>query len=82
MGLVEWTTAALSALLAVLIVIRLILSIRGRAAAPARYGQSMTIGDREVQEDNAAVLETEAGLIAVLGDGMGKAYGGKVTFVS
>lgn len=41
-------------------------------------GTSRTIGDREVQEDEYAIAETEEGLMAVLADGMGKHYGGKI----
>lgn len=41
-------------------------------------GASRTIGDREVQEDEYGISETEEGLMAVLADGMGKHYGGKI----
>ena len=41
-------------------------------------GASKTIGDREVQEDEYGIAETEGGLMAVLADGMGKHYGGKI----
>lgn len=41
-------------------------------------GASRTIGDREVQEDEFGITETEEGLMAVLADGMGKRYGGKI----
>ena len=41
-------------------------------------GTSKTIGDREVQEDEFAIAETEEGLMAVLADGMGKHYGGRI----
>lgn len=41
-------------------------------------GASKTIGDREVQEDEYGITETEEGLMAVLADGMGKHYGGKI----
>ncbi|HML32138.1 PP2C family protein-serine/threonine phosphatase [Sporomusa sphaeroides] len=43
-----------------------------------RVGQCMTIGDREVQEDNYGVLETQTGTLLVLADGMGRKYGGKI----
>lgn len=41
-------------------------------------GKSTTIGDREVQEDLAEILRTDAGVMAVLADGAGKAYGGRI----
>ena len=41
-------------------------------------GASKTIGDREVQEDEYGIVETEEGVMAVLADGMGKHYGGKI----
>lgn len=41
-------------------------------------GCSMTIGGREVQEDNLDTMMTDAGVLAVLSDGMGKAYGGRI----
>lgn len=41
-------------------------------------GTCMTIGDRELQEDNLDTMITESGILAVLADGMGKAYGGRI----
>lgn len=41
-------------------------------------GKSMTIGGREVQEDQIGSMETAAGIMAVLADGAGKAYGGRI----
>lgn len=41
-------------------------------------GKSMTIGSREVQEDQAETLETDTGMMAVLADGAGQAYGGRI----
>ena len=38
----------------------------------------MTIGSREIQEDHVASMETEAGVMAVLADGAGQAYGGRI----
>lgn len=43
-----------------------------------RIGQCMTIGDREVQEDNYGVLSNQTGTLLVLADGMGRKYGGKI----
>lgn len=41
-------------------------------------GSSKTIGNREVQEDEYGITESEEGLMAVLADGMGKHFGGKI----
>ncbi|MGN0305139.1 MAG: PP2C family protein-serine/threonine phosphatase, partial [Lachnospiraceae bacterium] len=41
-------------------------------------GKSMTIGNREVQEDQAEFLTTSAGTMAVLADGGGQIYGGRI----
>lgn len=41
-------------------------------------GKSMTIGGREIQEDQVGSMETAAGIMAVLADGSGKAYGGRI----
>ncbi len=41
-------------------------------------GTCMTIGSREVQEDQIAVMSTDAGRLAVLADGAGKTYGGRI----
>lgn len=41
-------------------------------------GKSMTIGGREVQEDQVGTMETKNGVMAVLADGAGKEYGGRI----
>ena len=42
----------------------------------------MTIGSREVQEDQIAAMETAAGIMAVLADGAGQAYGGRISKIA
>lgn len=69
---------------AVLLLIRLALGIpqsdglviKKRSGCEA--GASKTIGDRETQEDEYGITETEEGLMAVMADGMGKRFGGKI----
>lgn len=63
----------LSAAAIALLVVRMRMS-----AAQTGAGKCMTIGDREVQEDNIGVFETQAGVLLVLADGMGRRYGGKI----
>ncbi len=41
-------------------------------------GTCMTVGSRDVQEDAAATMTTAAGVMAVLADGAGKTYGGRI----
>ena len=50
----------------------------GRHPYWCECGASKTIGTREVQEDEYGILETQEGVMAVLADGMGKHYGGKI----
>lgn len=63
--------------LPVLIALRFLLPDRGRVARRIQVGKAMTIGDRQVQEDNYGMCQTGEGFLAVLADGMGKGYGGK-----
>ncbi len=44
-----------------------------------RVGRAMTIGTRQVQEDNYGICQRPDAFLAVLADGMGKSYGGKVS---
>lgn len=41
-------------------------------------GAGMTIGGRDVQEDQYGTMTTEAGTMAVLADGAGKTFGGRI----
>ena len=41
-------------------------------------GACMTIGGRDVQEDQYGMMMTEAGTMAVLADGAGKTFGGRI----
>ena len=70
--------AVLSAITLILIIIR-IGSTPGNVRKQPDIGKSMTIGDRELQEDCMEVAESREGLMAVLSDGMGKKYGGRVS---
>lgn len=71
-------------MIALWVVIFTLLIIRGYSfrAPPQKVGMNigacMTIGGREVQEDCFGTMETRAGVLAVLADGMGKAYGGRL----
>lgn len=62
----------------VLVLIRIMMSRIHQIPTGPELGTSMTIGSREVQEDKYGTLATPSGLLAVLADGMGKAYGGRI----
>ncbi|MGN0161118.1 MAG: PP2C family protein-serine/threonine phosphatase [Lachnospiraceae bacterium] len=72
-------------IIAVLVVIIIILELvkityhpKPSADNKPDVGTCMTIGDRDIQEDQTAVLTTLAGTMAVLADGAGKMYGGRI----
>ncbi len=62
-----------------LIAVRFLGRERGRVIRRFQVGRAMTIGDRQVQEDDSGVCQSAEGFMAVLADGMGKNYGGKIS---
>ena len=67
----------MAALLAVLIVVRIVLVSRFRLSGH-NQGIAQTCGAREAQEDCHAVYQSSRGTLAVLADGMGRRQGGAV----
>ena len=63
----------------VLMALRFFWKEKGKVMRRFRVGKAMTIGDRQVQEDNYGICQGAEGLMAVLADGMGKGYGGKIS---
>ncbi|HCD42753.1 MAG TPA: protein phosphatase [Lachnoclostridium sp.] len=67
-----------------LLFIRIMMAVRNpwdmslKKRSGCESGASKTIGDRELQEDEYGITETEDGIMAVLADGMGKQFGGKI----
>ena len=53
--------------------------VTGRVMRRFRVGRAMTIGTRQVQEDNYGICQGPDAFMAVLADGMGRNYGGKVS---
>ena len=51
----------------------------GRVMRRVRVGRAMTVVTRQVQEDNYGICQGPDAFLAVLADGMGKSYGGKVS---
>lgn len=67
---------SLGGMLLILMVVRLFL--RDNRSPAIDIGKSMTIGSRQVQEDNCSALVTSAGVLTVLADGMGRQFGGRI----
>lgn len=66
----------LGGMLMILMAVRLFL--REEKSPDIDIGKSMTIGTRQVQEDNFGTTVTSAGVLAVLADGMGRQFGGRI----
>lgn len=74
-----WTIAALGAAAVCLIIYRVFgLGFYGEEYSLCETGTCATIGAREIQADAYGIVEEEDGLMAVLADGMGNSYGGKI----
>lgn len=52
---------------------------KGKVMRRFAVGKAMTIGNRQVQEDDFGICQSQGGFLAVLADGMGKNYGGRVS---
>lgn len=63
----------------VLVIVRFLKIPKGKVMRRFNVGKAMTIGTRQVQEDDYGICQSREGFIAVLADGMGKNYGGKVS---
>lgn len=68
---------ALSLCIVILDIIKLFIRYPEEKRIPD-IGKSMTIGGREVQEDQIGTMETKSGVMAVLSDGAGQDYGGRI----
>lgn len=79
MRLEEVTIMILYLFILILIAIRFFQREKGRVIRRFRTGKAMTIGNRQVQEDNYGICQSADGFMAVLADGMGKNYGGKIS---
>lgn len=79
MTLEEGMLLAIYLFILCLIALRFLSRERGWVIRRFKVGKAMTIGDRQVQEDDYGVCQSTDGFMAVLADGMGKNYGGKVS---
>lgn len=67
------------ALILAFAVIRFFYREKGMVRKRLRVGKAMTIGTRQVQEDDCGICQGRDGFLAVLADGCGKNYGGRVS---
>lgn len=78
----EIIIALLLGLAGILVLVRLALALsrksQGVRQGGCESGMSKTIGTRELQEDEYGIVESETGMMAVLADGTGKNYGGRI----
>ena len=73
------TIILLQLVVLLLMLIRLKVYINRKSKEKYEVGVSMTIGNREIQEDNYNFIESNNGFLGVLADGMGKKFGGKIS---
>lgn len=66
-------------LILLLATIRFFSREKGKVMKRFRVGKAMTIGTRQVQEDDYGICQSREGFLAVLADGMGKNYGGRIS---
>lgn len=79
MTMEKWVILFIYLLILVLAVVRFTEKEKGKVIRRFRVGKAMTIGTRQVQEDDYGICQSSEGFLAVLADGMGKNYGGKVS---
>lgn len=79
MTMEKWVILLIYLLILVLALIRFTEKEKGKVVRRFKVGKAMTIGTRQVQEDDYGICQSAEGFLAVLADGMGKNYGGKVS---
>lgn len=79
MTLEEAVLFAIYLFILLLIAARFLSGEKGKVIRRFRAGKAMTIGTRQVQEDNYGICQSREAFMAVLADGMGRSYGGKIS---
>lgn len=80
MDIYTWVVVLMAVCIVILEFVKLFAGrpVRQERKSYIDVGKSMTIGGREIQEDQVGTLETDAGIMAVLADGAGQAFGGRI----
>lgn len=79
MSLAEGTLFILYLLILLLAALRFLGGKKGRVSQRLQAGRAMTVGDRQIQEDACGICQSADAFLAVLADGMGRHYGGRVS---
>ena len=79
MTLEKWVLLFIYLLILILAFFRFFYREKGKVMRRFKAGKAMTIGTRQVQEDDYGICQSAEGFLAVLADGMGKNYGGRVS---
>lgn len=79
MTLEKWVLFILYLFILILVFCRATYREKGKVMRRFKAGKAMTIGTRQVQEDDYGICQSREGFLAVLADGMGKNYGGRVS---
>ncbi len=79
MTMEKWVILLIYLLILALALIRFTEKEKGKVVRRFKVGKAMTIGTRQVQEDDYGICQSPEGFLAVLADGMGRNYGGKVS---
>lgn len=78
MEITYYIVIGLVVLIVILEAVKLLFNDKDDMGRGIDIGISMTVGSRDVQEDQAGTETTEAGTMVVLADGAGKAFGGRI----
>lgn len=79
MTLEKWMLLFIYLLILIFVFFRFFDKEKGKVMRRFKTGKAMTIGTRQVQEDDYGICQSAEGFLAVLADGMGKNYGGRVS---
>lgn len=79
MALKEGMLLFIYLIILVFVAFRFLKAEKGKVMRRFQTGKAMTIGTRQVQEDDYGICQSREGFLAVLADGMGKNYGGRVS---
>lgn len=79
MTMEKWVILFLYLLILVFAALRFADREKGKVMRRFRAGKAMTIGTRQIQEDDVGICQSREGFLAVLADGMGRNYAGRIS---